>query len=540
MGRGHEDMLTNLHDLLRRVVEPDLAAFERRDIEDVVQQRQQHFGIVDHDGAVFGALLLREFLALHERREADDGVQRSTYLMAHIGQKGRFEHIGLLGFLAGDHQLAFALFERALETPRTQEQERHEDQQQHQQYDSAHEQLDIVRIFREFGSHRILDNAALRQGVFGDLQLLELARVEDIFAVREVEVHTAQAAGLIVLLDLGGDDVGPVLVVGHEAAHSHVADARAGDREDRKTGVELHQIVERTLHEVFAVAAHAPRAQHHGRPGRKRRIGRMRSLVAVAAVHQHKIQVGIILHLLTHERLQRDAAVGVVRNKGDVLDFGIERTDQLDVAAHVVFVEQAAHIVQAVHHIHVVDRPGHPDIGAVGRRRKHDAVRTDKAAEAHHLLGNASQRDERRPRLLPQQHDGPQAPFGFITGYQVVGLRNPEGRVVDALAFERLDVNIARHARRHDLTLEFRDETRHAARVGIVGRNDQNALPSAGLLGPKQRGQQNAATQEQQRPVFYRSITGHSFFFYRESSEAIRLRSSSARSGLARHSLNPA
>lgn len=33
--------------------------------------------------------------------------------------------------------------------------------------------------------------------------------------------------------------------------------------------------------------------------------------------------------------------------------------------------------------------------------------------------------------------------LGFVTGYQVVGLRNPEGRVVDALAFERLDVNIA-------------------------------------------------------------------------------------------------
>ena len=355
-----------------------------------------------------------------------------------------------------------------------------------------------------------------------------------------MEMRTLHAAGLIILLDLGRDDVGAVLVVGDETAHGHVADARLGDREDRETGIELHQIVERTLHEVFAVAAYAPRAEHHGRPGRKRRIGRMRSLVAVAAVHQHKIQVGIILHLLTHERLQRDAAVGVVRDKREVLHLRIERADQLDVAADVVFVEQAAHIVQAVHHIHVVDRPGHPDIGAVGRRRKHDAVRTDKAAEAHHLLGNASQRDERRPRLLPQQHDGPQAPFGFITGYQVVGLRNPEGRVVDALAFERLDVNIARHARRHDLTFEFRDETRHAARVGIVGRNDQNALPSAGLLGPKQRGQQNAATQEQQRPVFYRSITGHSFFFYRESSEAIRLRSSSARSGLAKHSLNPA
>ncbi|MFQ7503291.1 MAG: hypothetical protein ACLRMJ_09625 [Alistipes finegoldii] len=175
--------------------------------------------------------------------------------------------------------------------------------------------------------------------------------------------------------------------------------------------------------------------------------------VAVAAVHQHKIQVGIILHLLTHERLQRDAAVGVVRDKREVLHLRIERADQLDVAADVVFVEQAAHIVQAVRHVHVIDRRGQPHAETVLRRREHDAVGTDIAAEAHYILGDMPQRDERCPCLLPQQDDGAK-PLVLIPGNHVLGLRHPDGCVVDALAFERFDIDIARHARRHDLTLE--------------------------------------------------------------------------------------
>ena len=51
-------VLAKLHDLLRGVIEPYLAAFERRNVEDVVQQREQHLGIVDHDGAVLGTFLL--------------------------------------------------------------------------------------------------------------------------------------------------------------------------------------------------------------------------------------------------------------------------------------------------------------------------------------------------------------------------------------------------------------------------------------------------------------------------------------------------
>jgi len=50
-------------------------------------------------------------------------------------------------------------------------------------------------------------------------------------------------------------------------------------------------------------------------------------LVALAAVHENQVQVGVVLPLLAHEGLQRNAAVGVVRDEGDVLHLGIQRAD---------------------------------------------------------------------------------------------------------------------------------------------------------------------------------------------------------------------
>ena len=148
--------------------------------------------------------------------------------MAHIGQERRFEHVGLFGLLAGDHQLSLALFERALETPRAQEKRRNENQQQHQQYDTRHEQLDVMGIFREFGRYGMLG-----QGVFGDFPLLELARIEEVLAVRKAEMRPVYLPRGVILLDLRCDDRGGVLVFGDIATHSHVADADLGYRKDR-------------------------------------------------------------------------------------------------------------------------------------------------------------------------------------------------------------------------------------------------------------------------------------------------------------------
>ena len=399
MGRGHHHVLTNLHDILRSVVEPDLAALERRNVEDVVQQREQHLGVADHDGAVLGALLLRKLLALHQRREAHDGVERRADFVAHVGQERRLEHVRLLGLLPGDDQLALALLKRELEPPHAQQQPRHEEQQQHQQQDARHQQFDVVGVFRQLGRHRILDDAALGQGVFGDFPLLELARIEQIETFARMEMSVFDVVRVVIFPDLVRNDLRAVLVFGHVTADRRVADARTGHREDRNAGVVLHQVVQRPLHEEFAVAAHTPRAEHHGRTGRQRRIGPERRLLPLAAVHQHEIQVGVVLPLRAHERLQRNAAVGIVGHQSDVLHLGIKRTDQVDVAPDVVAVEHAAHPVQAVAHRPVVDRTGSPRLQRIGRRGQHDAVLAGEAAEAHHPFGNAAQRYDRLPSV---------------------------------------------------------------------------------------------------------------------------------------------
>ncbi len=327
MGRGHQHVLAKLHDLLRGVIEPYLAAFERRNVEDVVQQRQQHLGVVHHDGAVLGALFLRQFLALHERREAHDGVERRANFVAHVGQKRRFEHVRFLGPLTGDDQLFLALLERPFEPLHTQQQPRHDQQQHDQQQDAQHEQFDVMGVFRELGSYRILHDTAFRKGVFGDLPILQLARIEEVDILAGMETHIVDLTRIVVLFDLGGDQRGAVLVLGDITAYGHVADARAGDREDRDAGVALDQVVQRTLHEILPVAAHAPRAEHHGRTGRQRSVRLVHRLVALAAVHENQVQVGVVLPLLAHEGLQRNAAVGVVRDEGDVLHLGIQRAD---------------------------------------------------------------------------------------------------------------------------------------------------------------------------------------------------------------------
>src|SRR3546814_12481875 len=60
------------------------------------------------------ALVLRaaeraQQLALHDFREADDGVQRRAQLMAHVGQELRLGAVGELGALLGADQRLLAL-----------------------------------------------------------------------------------------------------------------------------------------------------------------------------------------------------------------------------------------------------------------------------------------------------------------------------------------------------------------------------------------------------------------------------------------------
>ncbi len=213
-------------------------------------------------------------------------------------------------------------------------------------------------------------------------------------------------------------------------------------------------------------------------------VGVPRGLIAPAAVNKHQIEVGIVpFEGPADERLQRDAAVGVVRNERNGFHLGIERADEFDVLTDIVPVEHSADEFQAVRHLPVIDHAGHPPHCRIARRsRQHDAVRADEAAETQHPFGIASERHERSPRLLSQQHDGPQAPV-LVPRNQIVDLRHPPGCVVHALAFERLDIDVARNVRSGDLLLEIGDKTGHAARVGIVGGDEQDALTIGSVIG---------------------------------------------------------
>src|SRR3546814_2447831 len=83
------------------------ACLDLGDVENVVDQGQQVLRALVDVGGI--ALVLRaaeraQQLALHDFREADDGVQRRAQLMAHVGQELRLGAVGELGALLGADQ----------------------------------------------------------------------------------------------------------------------------------------------------------------------------------------------------------------------------------------------------------------------------------------------------------------------------------------------------------------------------------------------------------------------------------------------------
>ena len=91
------------------VVEFEGPCLDFRDVEDVVYQLQEQFGVrVDDLGELL--LLLLGFDLGEQFREADDGVERRADFMAHIGKERRFETVRRLGFRPGFDQLQLGLF----------------------------------------------------------------------------------------------------------------------------------------------------------------------------------------------------------------------------------------------------------------------------------------------------------------------------------------------------------------------------------------------------------------------------------------------
>ena len=89
----------------RLALQLDLAGLDLREVEDVVDDRQEGIaGRPDRLGVV--ALLLVERRVQHQPAHADDRVHRRADLVAHRGQEGALGLVRVLGRLAGRLRLA--------------------------------------------------------------------------------------------------------------------------------------------------------------------------------------------------------------------------------------------------------------------------------------------------------------------------------------------------------------------------------------------------------------------------------------------------
>jgi hypothetical protein len=88
----------------------ELAGLDLREIEDVVDQRQQRFGRLLNDLEVL-ALHRRKFGPQDEVGHADDGVHRRADFVAHAGQKRALGAVGSFGLVPGAGQLGISVGE---------------------------------------------------------------------------------------------------------------------------------------------------------------------------------------------------------------------------------------------------------------------------------------------------------------------------------------------------------------------------------------------------------------------------------------------
>ena len=94
----------------RPVRELDSPRFNLRQVENLVNQCQKPF-VVGIYNIVIRLSLFRVVTFGYQMREADNRIQRSTYLMAHIGEESRFQVVRLFRFLFGRHEFPLHYFQ---------------------------------------------------------------------------------------------------------------------------------------------------------------------------------------------------------------------------------------------------------------------------------------------------------------------------------------------------------------------------------------------------------------------------------------------
>lgn len=103
-GEDGKGVLQQVPQVEGHTVEYQLAGFNLREIEDLVDDAQQVIGGL-FDGAQVIQLARRQFAFLQQVGKTEDTVERRADLMAHVGQELRLDAAGLQGLLACQVQL---------------------------------------------------------------------------------------------------------------------------------------------------------------------------------------------------------------------------------------------------------------------------------------------------------------------------------------------------------------------------------------------------------------------------------------------------
>ena len=115
--RGLNDLGRLFNEIELYPFDIDAAGFKFRHIQDVVDDDQQHLARVHHGRGVEFRLFLIEIRLEQQRVHAENSVQWSANLVAHMGQELAFHQVRRLGRIARDGELACLARQSGLALP---------------------------------------------------------------------------------------------------------------------------------------------------------------------------------------------------------------------------------------------------------------------------------------------------------------------------------------------------------------------------------------------------------------------------------------
>ena len=122
-----------------------------------------------------------------------------------------------------------------------------------------------------------------------------------------------------------------------------------------------------------------------------------------SSVQQNKIQIGEIFHFLSHQRLHRDAAIRIIRDKSNMFCFGIERTNHTHIISYIIMIDKSRLQFRNIHMIFKdIYRSGQPAIQiSDGILRQYHDIAADQTTHYRNFHPHRIPlRQISRPRLL--------------------------------------------------------------------------------------------------------------------------------------------